>query len=383
MITCLTLSAISVISLWLFSLWRVFSSSLVQANPSFPSKSTRTGNGRGRSNVLLVVAHPDDESMFFAPTILYLTSNGHNLYILCISNGKVPLQQIKVVDHLDLQDGFGKPWNHQLLAAFVEEEIKKQCIDVVITFDNYGVSGHPNHRDVHTGICMLLRENLELNIEAWELISTNIFRKYIGPVDIWSSILSALSDHSGSICCLPNQHPLKCYQAMAEHYSQWVSEVVCAAFQIHVREHSQKDRLLNGMIGNNDGLKCEINCPLLPSKLVCLLLAYSASIQLRWIQMMFLLFFKIEFLLKFYFKKIEFNFVIDKINQAEALSWDDSCINLYFIHYESFVDNQLNFAFRNISESVFGKVTSFLAFGSQFLFFFRIFGIRDVEKITL
>ncbi|PKU69295.1 N-acetylglucosaminyl-phosphatidylinositol de-N-acetylase isoform X1 [Dendrobium catenatum] len=242
MITCFTLSAISVITLWLFSLWRVFSSSLVQANPSFPSKSTRTGNGRGRSNVLLVVAHPDDESMFFAPTILYLTSNGHNLYILCISNGnsegkgnirkeelyracatlKVPLQQIKVVDHLDLQDGFGKPWNHQLLAAFVEEEIKKQCIDVVITFDNYGVSGHPNHRDVHTGICMLLRENLEMNIEAWELISTNIFRKYIGPVDIWSSISSALSDHSGSICCLPNQNPLKCYQAMAEHYSQWV-----------------------------------------------------------------------------------------------------------------------------------------------------------------
>ncbi|XP_020572024.1 probable N-acetylglucosaminyl-phosphatidylinositol de-N-acetylase isoform X2 [Phalaenopsis equestris] len=143
------------------------------------------------------------------------------LYRACATL-KVPLQQIKIVDHPDLQDGFGKPWSHQLLATFVEEEIKKHCIDVLISFDNYGVSGHPNHRDVHNGICIFLHKNVEINIEAWELISTNIIRKYIGPVDIWISLLSSLSGQNGSICCMPNLHPLKCYQAMAEHYSQWL-----------------------------------------------------------------------------------------------------------------------------------------------------------------
>lgn len=232
-----------VMALWVICLCRIFSlSSSIPANPPFLLNSTETGGGGRKRNVLLVVAHPDDESMFFAPTIVYLTSNGHNLHILCICNGnaegkgntrteelyracailKVSLHQITVVDHRDLQDGFDKPWKHQLLAAFVEDEISKYCIDAVITFDSYGVSGHPNHRDVNKSICMLLRENRDRDIEAWELISTNIVRKYLGPVDIWLSILSSRSGPSGSVYCLPNRHPLKSYQAMSEHYSQWV-----------------------------------------------------------------------------------------------------------------------------------------------------------------
>ncbi|KAL5573863.1 hypothetical protein UlMin_023460, partial [Ulmus minor] len=41
----------------------------------------------GKRNVLLVVVHLDDESMFFSPTLSYLTSRGHNPQILCLSIG--------------------------------------------------------------------------------------------------------------------------------------------------------------------------------------------------------------------------------------------------------------------------------------------------------
>jgi N-acetylglucosaminylphosphatidylinositol deacetylase len=37
---------------------------------------------------LLVIAHPDDESMFFAPTLHSLHSQGASVRILCLSNGK-------------------------------------------------------------------------------------------------------------------------------------------------------------------------------------------------------------------------------------------------------------------------------------------------------
>lgn len=38
--------------------------------------------------VLIVIAHPDDESMFFGPTILSLTKrNDCQVYLLCLSNG--------------------------------------------------------------------------------------------------------------------------------------------------------------------------------------------------------------------------------------------------------------------------------------------------------
>ncbi|XP_056158483.1 uncharacterized protein LOC130134803 [Syzygium oleosum] len=39
----------------------------------------------------------------------------------------------------------------------------------VITFDDYGVSGHCNHRDVHYGVRNLLQETAPRGIDAWEL----------------------------------------------------------------------------------------------------------------------------------------------------------------------------------------------------------------------
>eukprot|EP00035_Acanthoeca_spectabilis_P037791 m.47445 g.47445 ORF g.47445 m.47445 type:complete len:102 (-) comp8864_c0_seq1:2284-2589(-) len=37
--------------------------------------------------VLLVTAHPDDEAMFFGPTIARMRRLGHTVHILCLSTG--------------------------------------------------------------------------------------------------------------------------------------------------------------------------------------------------------------------------------------------------------------------------------------------------------
>lgn len=43
---------------------------------------------RSPKRVLLVIAHPDDECMFFGPTVLNFTANkACTLYILCLSTG--------------------------------------------------------------------------------------------------------------------------------------------------------------------------------------------------------------------------------------------------------------------------------------------------------
>ncbi|WZZ17855.1 hypothetical protein YC2023_110944 [Brassica napus] len=164
-----------------------------------------------KKNVLFVISHPDDESMFFSPTINYLTANAYNIHVLCLSTGnadgmgsirkddlrqacavlRVPLQQLMIVDHPNLQDGFGQVWSHDLLEEIISEEVTSHDIHTIITFDNYGVSGHCNHRDVHRGVVKFLQTNSERNIKAWQLVSLNIIRKYCGPIDIWLSILSA------------------------------------------------------------------------------------------------------------------------------------------------------------------------------------------------
>lgn len=43
--------------------------------------------------ICLLIAHPDDEAMFFAPTLLALTKPelGNHLKILCLSTGKVDI----------------------------------------------------------------------------------------------------------------------------------------------------------------------------------------------------------------------------------------------------------------------------------------------------
>ncbi|KAF7811065.1 N-acetylglucosaminyl-phosphatidylinositol de-N-acetylase-like isoform X1 [Senna tora] len=240
----------SILFVWIISLCKVILMSHMTNRNSFK----RNGKALQKRNVLLVIAHPDDESMFFTPTINFLTSRGHNVRMFCLSIGdadnkgnvrkqelyqacatlKVPMQQVKVVDHPDLQDGFGKVWNHNILANLVKEEIRRHTIDMIITFDNYGVSGHCNHRDVHYGVRTsvnsfsygisrkLLHDNPYGDIEAWELVSTNILRKYSGPIDIWFSMFVAMMHSNGTIQFLVNEHSHRSFLAMAQHSSQWV-----------------------------------------------------------------------------------------------------------------------------------------------------------------
>lgn len=53
-------------------------------------------------------------------------------------------------------------------------------------------------------------------------VSTNMIRKYSGPIDIWLSIICSIHYASENMHCLVNEHPRRSFQAMAQHQSQWV-----------------------------------------------------------------------------------------------------------------------------------------------------------------
>uniref|UniRef100_A0A0D9WB87 N-acetylglucosaminylphosphatidylinositol deacetylase n=1 Tax=Leersia perrieri TaxID=77586 RepID=A0A0D9WB87_9ORYZ len=232
--------AAGAVLLWAVSLGKVVSSPSPACLPRNSAAFLR-GDGISR-NVLLVLAHPDDESMFFAPTILFLKSKGHNIHVLCLSQGnadglgntrkeelyfacatlKIPAKQVRVLDHPELQDGFHEKWDHGLIAELTTAQAQLWNIDMIVTFDSRGISGHPNHRDVHHGICKLLRDSGHEHIEAWELVSLNIFRKYSGPVDIWLSSFTLSSSSKQQTYALVNNSPSRSFEAMAAHKSQWV-----------------------------------------------------------------------------------------------------------------------------------------------------------------
>jgi len=59
----------------------------LESNPVFSTQKPAEWPVSSR-NLLLVTAHPDDESLFFAPTILALANKpAVNLFHLCLTNG--------------------------------------------------------------------------------------------------------------------------------------------------------------------------------------------------------------------------------------------------------------------------------------------------------
>ena len=61
----------------------IYTASVVQTR--FPSLQNK--------RICLLIAHPDDEAMFFAPTVLALTrpETGNHVKILCLSTGTNPV----------------------------------------------------------------------------------------------------------------------------------------------------------------------------------------------------------------------------------------------------------------------------------------------------
>jgi len=109
------------------------------------------------TSVLFVTAHPDDESMFFTPTITSLSS--HTLGIVCLSEGQgfgrsgELLSAVKILSISPqrlristFKDGFKEEWDRFSIIQLVQEEVRSGKYDMVVTFDSYGISGHPNHR---------------------------------------------------------------------------------------------------------------------------------------------------------------------------------------------------------------------------------------------
>ena len=107
-------------------------------------------------NILIVIAHPDDEAMFFVPTIRRLRG-ANKLYLLCLSNGdadglgKIREKELvksckylgftgqpEIVSDNDLQDGMKVNWPQGVVAEQVARYFRASSVkfDVMVTFDD-------------------------------------------------------------------------------------------------------------------------------------------------------------------------------------------------------------------------------------------------------
>ncbi|PWY65864.1 N-acetylglucosaminyl-phosphatidylinositol deacetylase [Aspergillus eucalypticola CBS 122712] len=221
-----TLLSLGSAILAVFLFWTLSSTTSSPFGGAFP----RLYNKR----ICLLIAHPDDEAMFFAPTVLALTrpEYGNHLKILCLSSGdadglghirkkelvksalQLGLRQESDVYIIDdpsrFRDSMTVQWTESDVSAVLEHAFapelsdstsssKKKSnqagsaptatIDVLLTFDKGGISNHPNHRSLYHGTVHFLRSLMKdksgytCPVTLYTLTTTNLLRKYAGVLD--------------------------------------------------------------------------------------------------------------------------------------------------------------------------------------------------------
>ncbi|NXF99547.1 PIGL acetylase, partial [Sakesphorus luctuosus] len=106
----------------------------------------------------------------------------------------IPPSDVTVIDHRDLPDNPAVEWDTQLLATIVLEHIEAKNINLVVTFDEGGVSGHANHISLYTAVryrVLYLHSERKLpeGCRVLVLESVSLVRKYISFLDVPLSCL--------------------------------------------------------------------------------------------------------------------------------------------------------------------------------------------------
>lgn len=163
---------------------------------------------RNQKNLLLVIAHPDDESMFFSPFLISLKERDDiTVHVLCLSkcndDSNVREEELKKAcpilgiheeniyfeDYVDGSDVCKKyfnfhyrlimiiKWDPKDIADKISKHYNRLNVDIVVTFDYYGVSGHKNHIQCFNGVKNF--KNNKGGKKFYKLLSSPIFLKYI------------------------------------------------------------------------------------------------------------------------------------------------------------------------------------------------------------
>jgi LmbE family N-acetylglucosaminyl deacetylase len=245
--------------------------------------SLKSGVSTTQKVNVIVFAHPDDESMFFLPTIQSLKQEEPTsmIWLLCLTNGNynglgkvrekellevgklLEVDKTIIQDNPLLQDHPTQRWDKVVVAAAIRSALSHhqkpllladvQSEFVLFTFDQRGVSGHRNHIDTHLGVShFMVQQQLNSQVsssgntsndlvvkEAWQLYSEpNVIFKYV-PVFSWLFLLLSFvsswnpprtttttntnaPDNMKVIRVFRLHDPLLNWRAMKTHASQFV-----------------------------------------------------------------------------------------------------------------------------------------------------------------
>ncbi|NP_001243584.1 N-acetylglucosaminyl-phosphatidylinositol de-N-acetylase [Danio rerio] len=189
------------------------------------------------TRALIVTAHPDDECMFFAPTVLRLVESRAAVCLLCLSTGNynnqglqrkkelldscavlgIPANHVSIIDDKELPDDPAVQWSTALISSLILKHIQNYAISLVLTFDGRGVSGHANHIAIYKTLSHLASAGrIHEGCQIFSLHSISIIRKYLSILELPVSWLLP-----SDFCCIIGREDYKrAKKAMLCHRSQ-------------------------------------------------------------------------------------------------------------------------------------------------------------------
>nr|XP_057942681.1 N-acetylglucosaminyl-phosphatidylinositol de-N-acetylase isoform X2 [Doryrhamphus excisus] len=220
---------------------------------ALPSRQT---NG-GEVKALIVTAHPDDECLFFGPTIIRLVEFKVSVHLLCLSEGDyyhqgaqrkeelfdscaklgIPSSRISIINHRKLPDDPKAEWSVSLAASLIAKHLEAHSFNVVLTFDGSGVSGHANHISVYKAVRHLAAtDQAPTDCCFLSLVTVGLLRKYTSFLELPLSWLLP-----SSLCCIIGSEGYsQCKAAMLCHRTQLVwFRYLYVAFSRYIRVPTQ------------------------------------------------------------------------------------------------------------------------------------------------
>lgn len=171
--------------------------------------------------------------MFFAPTLLFFNLSGVQIHLLCVTSGNFeglgPTRRSELyaaasvygirpnnVQFVDPEEHFFKddfqPWNTSDLSAVLFTFINRTRPDGLITFDGWGISGHPNHIDCFRSISDLKATGRLSGTGVKKVLaleSVSIGRKYIGIADFLLSKYIGFGKQFTTLSANPTKFDIK------------------------------------------------------------------------------------------------------------------------------------------------------------------------------
>ncbi|KAJ1889994.1 hypothetical protein LPJ66_007730 [Kickxella alabastrina] len=199
-----------------------------------------------QKHVLFVTAHPDDECMFFAPTLASLSRRRDiTVSLLCLSKGDfdghgdvrkrelikagvrfgLTPDSVIIVDDPHLPDDPKQSWNVALVAKTVEAVAATGDVDAIFTFDHRGISGHQNHIAAYMGVKHMALTSQKFKfrpLNVYALESVGFVRKYCSILDTIFGLGFFWASRDSQLFVADLQAYSMGVQAMIMHESQLV-----------------------------------------------------------------------------------------------------------------------------------------------------------------